>query len=169
MFHCFGTSIWPLWHHVKTFYNKSNMICCWFISYQNHTCNKRLFSKLRTKNNLFMLETLTHKTHQYDKITMNLLYRTNRYSSAHNIRPEKQLFLTKTTPVKKVLWNRENLTLKGGTPGSNNRKLNRGTQRQFSENICSEDDLRSRIFGIFVAKSLACLPLLGFSNVKKMA
>ena len=23
----------------------------------------------------------------------------------------------------------------------------RGTQRQFSENICSEDDLRSRIFG----------------------
>ena len=28
----------------------------------------------------------------------------------------------------------------------------RGTQRQFSENICSEDDLRSRIFGTFVFK-----------------
>ena len=41
----------------------------------------------------------------------------------------------------------------------------RGTQRQFSENICSEDDLRSRIFGIFVVKFLACLPLLGFSNI----
>ena len=27
----------------------------------------------------------------------------------------------------------------------------RGTQRQFSENICSEDDLRSRILGTFVA------------------
>ena len=39
-----------------------------------------------------------------------------------------------------------------------------GTQRQFSENICSEDDLRSRIFGTFFVKFLACLPLLGFSN-----
>ena len=41
----------------------------------------------------------------------------------------------------------------------------RGTQRQFSENICSEDDFRSRIFGTFVVKFLACLPLLGFSNI----
>ena len=39
------------------------------------------------------------------------------------------------------------------------------TQRQFSENICSEDDLRSRIFGTFVVKFLARLPLLGFSNI----
>ena len=30
--------------------------------------------------------------------------------------------------------------------------LIRGTQRQFSENMCSEDDLRSRIFGTFVVK-----------------
>ena len=50
-----------------------------------------------------MLKTLPHKTHQYDTITMNLLYRTNKYSSTHNIRPEKQQFVTKTTPVKKVL------------------------------------------------------------------
>ena len=41
----------------------------------------------------------------------------------------------------------------------------RGTQRQFSENICSEDDLRSRIFGTFLVKFLARLPLLGFSNI----
>ena len=41
----------------------------------------------------------------------------------------------------------------------------RGTQRQFSENICSEDYLKSRIFGTFVVKFLACLPLLGFSNI----
>ena len=41
----------------------------------------------------------------------------------------------------------------------------RGTQRQFSENICSADNLRSRIFGTFVVKFLACLPLLGFSNI----
>ena len=39
----------------------------------------------------------------------------------------------------------------------------RGNQRQFSENICSEDDL-TRIFETFVVKFLACLPLLGFSN-----
>ena len=38
----------------------------------------------------------------------------------------------------------------------------------FRENISSEDDLRSRIFGAFVAKFLACLPLLGFSNIYKM-
>ena len=31
----------------------------------------------------------------------------------------------------------------------------------FRENISSEDDLRSRIFGTFVVKFFACLPLLG--------
>ena len=38
----------------------------------------------------------------------------------------------------------------------------------FRENICSEDDLRSRILGAFVVKFLACLPLLGLSNIYKM-
>ena len=38
----------------------------------------------------------------------------------------------------------------------------RGAQRQFSENICSEDDLRSRILGTFVVKFLACLTFVGF-------
>ena len=32
----------------------------------------------------------------------------------------------------------------------------RGTQRQFSENVCSEDDSRSRIFGTFC--KISCLP-----------
>ena len=41
----------------------------------------------------------------------------------------------------------------------------RDTLRQFSENICSEDDLRATIFGTFVVKFLPCLPLLGFSNI----
>ena len=41
----------------------------------------------------------------------------------------------------------------------------RGTQRQFSEGICSKDDLRSRIFGTLFVKFLACLPLLGFLNI----
>ena len=35
----------------------------------------------------------------------------------------------------------------------------------FRKNVCSEDDFRSRIFGAFFVKFLACLPLLGFSNV----
>ena len=35
----------------------------------------------------------------------------------------------------------------------------------FRKNICSEDDLRSRIFGTFAVKFLAFLPLLGFSNI----
>ena len=35
----------------------------------------------------------------------------------------------------------------------------------FQKNICSEDDLRSRIFETFVVKLLACLPLLGFSKI----
>ena len=43
--------------------------------------------------------------------------------------------------------------------------LVRDTQRQFSENICWEGYLRSRIFGTFVVKFLACLPLLRFSNI----
>ena len=38
----------------------------------------------------------------------------------------------------------------------------------FRKNICSEDDLSSRIFETFVVKFLACLPLLGFSNNQKM-
>ena len=46
--------------------------------------------------------------------------------------------------------------------------IDRGTQRQFLENICSEDDLRPRIFGTFVVKFLAYMPLLGFSNLPNM-
>ena len=43
-----------------------------------------------------------------------------------------------------------------GAPNDNFRKI-----------ICSENDLRSRIFGSFSVKFLACLLLLGFSNIKK--
>ena len=42
---------------------------------------------------------------------------------------------------------------------------NRAPNDNFRKNICSEDDLRSRIFGTFVVKFIACLPLLGFSNI----
>ena len=45
------------------------------------------------------------------------------------------------------------------------RRITRGTQHQFSVNSCSEGDLRSIIFGRFVVKFLAYLPLLGFSNI----
>ena len=43
-----------------------------------------------------------------------------------------------------------------GAPNDNFRKI-----------ICSENDLRSRIFGSFSVKFLACLLLLGFSTSKK--
>ena len=52
------------------------------------------------------------------------------------------------------LWIQCNRT---GAPNDNFRKI-----------TCSEDDLRSRIFGSFSVKFLACLPLLGFSNIKKV-
>ena len=35
----------------------------------------------------------------------------------------------------------------------------------FRKNICSEDELRARIFETFAVKFLACLPLPGFSNI----
>ena len=41
----------------------------------------------------------------------------------------------------------------------------RGTQRQFLKNICSEDDLRSRIFGTLVVKFLAASPRI-FEHLK---
>ena len=46
--------------------------------------------------------------------------------------------------------------------------INQGHPSQFSENICSEDDLRTRIFGTFCIKFLGCLPFLGFSNILKV-
>ena len=46
------------------------------------------------------------------------------------------------------------IAIKSGAPNDN-----------FRKNICSEDDLRSRIFEIFVVKFLACLLLLGFLNI----
>ena len=54
---------------------------------------------------------------------------------------------------------------KNSSRNTTKNKCIRGTQRQFLENICSEGDLRSRIFGTFVVKFLSCLPLLGFSNI----
>ena len=56
-----------------------------------------------------------------------------------------------------ILFTRSLLRSMSGAPNGN-----------FQENICSEDDLRTRIFGTFVVKFLACLPLLGFSNIYKM-
>ena len=47
------------------------------------------------------------------------------------------------------------------------RQLSGAPNDNFRKIICSEDDLRSRIFGSFSVKFLACLLLLGFSNIKK--
>ena len=43
----------------------------------------------------------------------------------------------------------------------------RAPNDNFRKTICSDEDLRSRIFGSFSVKFLACLSLLGFSNIKK--
>ena len=64
------------------------------------------------------------------------------------------------TAVKLVVWHLTSpvsYAIPSGAPNGN-----------FRENICSEDDLRSRISGVFVVKFLACLPLLGLSNIYKM-
>ena len=45
------------------------------------------------------------------------------------------------------------------------KELSGAPNDNFRKNICSEDDLRSRIFGTFVVKFLVCLPLLGFSDI----
>ena len=37
------------------------------------------------------------------------------------------------------------------------------TQRLFSESICSEDGLKSQIYGTFVVEFHACLPILAWS------
>ena len=57
-------------------------------------------------------------------------------------------------PCKK---NRLRFMLMRGAPNAN-----------FRENICLEDYLRASIFGPFVVKFLACLPLLRFPNIYKM-
>ena len=56
--------------------------------------------------------------------------------------------------ARKTFLHYENQT---GAPNVNFRKI--------SVRNHSEDDLRSRIFGTFVVKFLACLPLLGFWNI----
>ena len=78
--------------------------------------------------------------------------------------------LSKVNAPKQHLWwsqlrNRKNKKNYPNFSISKVQRNHRSTQRQFSENVCSEDDLRSRIFGTFVVKFLACLLLLGFSNI----
>ena len=68
-------------------------------------------------------------------------------------RKVRKYFLDWFTPGKGPsieFFGRSNITIQ------DNRQTDsfRGTQRQFSENICSEGDLRSRIFGTFLVKFL---------------
>ena len=52
-----------------------------------------------------------------------------------------------------------------GGPGRPDPEITGAPNDNFRGNICSEDNLRSRIFGTFVVKFLASLLLLGFSNI----
>ena len=76
-------------------------------------------------------------------------------------------YILQRCPLREFGGKQFHLILDVMCPRSNQwkRALFRATRRQFSENICSEDDLRSRILGTFFVKFLPCLPLLGFSNV----
>ena len=75
-------------------------------------------------------------------------------------------YILQRCPLREFGGKQFHLILDVMCPRSNQwkRALFRATRRQFS-NICSGDDLRSRIFGTFFVKFLACLPLLGFSNI----
>ena len=81
------------------------------------------------------------------------------YSSAHQISKFVNIFYIVSFSCSKIPYFFMSLSIPSTV------LVNRGTQRQFSENICSVDDLRSRISGTFVIKFLACLPLLGSSNI----
>ena len=70
------------------------------------------------------------------------------------------VLIVKAFMLKEEVWCWSHSRIEGamsGTPNGN-----------FRENICSEDNLRSRIFDAFVVKFLACLLLLGFSKIYKM-
>ena len=82
---------------------------------------------------------------------------TNKYTVKFVLIAALSSFDPETWPVRRCLHQK---VPEGGTPLY--KPYSRDTQRQFSENICSEYDLKSRIFGTFVVKFLACLPLLGF-------
>ena len=50
------------------------------------------------------------------------------------------------------------------TRASKSKQSSGAPNDNFRKNICSGDDLRSRIFGTFVVKFHACLPLLGLTD-----
>ena len=85
------------------------------------------------------------------------MFSPHRYHHHHNHHHQIKMLCTGSSTITalaaylekmKIIWYKQKHILRGQVP--------RGTQRQFLENICSEDDLRSRIFGTF---------LLGFSNI----
>ena len=84
------------------------------------------------------------------KPVIHILWNTNKYNHEWN----PTYFDASSL---KLLIQAQICALEAGAPNGN-----------FRENICSEDNLRSRIFGAFVVKFSACLPLLGFSKIYKM-
>ena len=70
-----------------------------------------------------------------------------------------------TAISRKVVEKKVHATIPKGNKGYDESGAPNGN---FRENICSEDDLRTRIFGTFVVKFIACLPLLRFSNIYKV-
>ena len=109
----------------------------------------RAYSKTDQTANRRMSETLTaagagNSAPDEDSVRLENL-------TAENINLSPLLTLSQEEHVMR------DLHFQTGAPNDNFRKI-----------ICSQDDLRSRIFGSFSDKFLACLPLLGFSNFKKI-
>ena len=106
---------------------------------------------------------------RYTRGSANLLSRAGYFSSADLLsRTNKkgQSLLHGISLSADVIFDVINSTTKKATTDQEKRERRklRGTQRQFSENICPEDDLGSRIFGTVFVKFLAYyfLPLPHF-------
>ena len=75
--------------------------------------------------------------------------------------------LNGSVPFEVDHFSRSEFWLNGSCPTFNGYepRIESGAPNVNFRDICSEDDLRSRIFETFVVKFLACLPFLGFSNI----
>ena len=87
----------------------------------------------------------------FDRLFDNLVSRERNYCFGKMAQKSPEFF------IPKIIFEAWHMKQRSGAPNGN-----------FRENICSEDYLRTRIFGTFVVKFFACLPFLGFSNIYKM-
>ena len=119
--------------------------CHWVIWWHQHANESPGLIKSRT--DLHVRSYQDRQDHSTSKEPMNLLW----------IRVRRFLWCTMIWKISGQ-WSCSGSSQKKALQGCNLSRTNiRDTHRQFSENICSEDDLRSRIFGNIFCK-ISCLP-----------